>query len=414
MLVALNGKDIGGMTQTGLDVELECSGPQITLTVSRYKFAAEVENRICQAEANHFEAVDKSINDERKLDWTDFGAGSSLFKNAINHLEADNSLESTAMSADAPQIVSEAVAVSEIGSGLTCKRASLNEKKIASTKKNGEANKENLEEEDVSFGTNSLPKSFNALQSLANNKDESRDMTNASSLEQQSLDLDQGEDKEEEDGIGLPVTALEDDFARDEDSEQDPNDEEDDGNAWFGCVCGVVHRSLPVFWIQCESCESWYNVSSDCVNFSQEEAEKISWTCLGCPPLDDEDSQRPHSIILEGRNTENLISNAPICPKATDAPQPDHIWASANEANTSASRALQRSDREPSKDEVHPNGTLVFIQEHGWPGVSNEAGVAKVLSSKIDEEGDLLYDVKYIVGCTKRGILAEFVSRHFF
>mmetsp|Transcript_2790 Transcript_2790/g.7815 ORF Transcript_2790/g.7815 Transcript_2790/m.7815 type:complete len:417 (+) Transcript_2790:128-1378(+) len=54
---------------------------------------------------------------------------------------------------------------------------------------------------------------------------------------------------------------------------------------WNGCSCGNLHRRpTKVFWIQCEgSCQSWYNVSSNCVGFTELQAETISpWYCHAC------------------------------------------------------------------------------------------------------------------------------------
>ena len=43
MLMAINGKEVGGMTVTGVDIELEISGPEITLIVSRYKNLNQIQ-----------------------------------------------------------------------------------------------------------------------------------------------------------------------------------------------------------------------------------------------------------------------------------------------------------------------------------------------------------------------------------
>jgi hypothetical protein len=36
------------------------------------------------------------------------------------------------------------------------------------------------------------------------------------------------------------------------------------------------------------------------------------------------------------------------------------------------------------------------------------------LKAYVDDDGDLVYDVKYIVGDTAKGVLAEYVSFHTF
>ncbi len=82
----------------------------------------------------------------------------------------------------------------------------------------------------------------------------------------------------------------------------------------------------------------------------------------------------------------------------------------------STNRGDSRSEEATGENTQPPvaftRGEMVFIKEHGWSGVNNASGVAKVLKSRVDDDGDLLYDVKYIIGRTARGVLAEYVSRH--
>jgi hypothetical protein len=98
----------------------------------------------------------------------------------------------------------------------------------------------------------------------------------------------------------------------DQSSSSESGDEQDDGNAWMGCVCETVHRVLSVFWIQCDSCKSWYNVSSQCIGFSQEEAEAMSgWSCFGCTCDDDDTSSSKSSkLSMPGANNSNVNPSA--------------------------------------------------------------------------------------------------------
>lgn len=61
---------------------------------------------------------------------------------------------------------------------------------------------------------------------------------------------------------------------------------DDDENPWLGCVCGKSHPNpIKVFWIQCESCDAWYNVAEKCVGFNEEAAGTIDkWCCWACNP----------------------------------------------------------------------------------------------------------------------------------
>jgi PHD-finger len=57
-------------------------------------------------------------------------------------------------------------------------------------------------------------------------------------------------------------------------------------------------------------------------------------------------------------------------------------------------------------------GDMVMIQKHSWPGVNNEEGMAKVLNAYVDDVGDQLYDVKYVIGGVKRRqVMAIFLSK---
>ncbi len=51
-------------------------------------------------------------------------------------------------------------------------------------------------------------------------------------------------------------------------------------------VCGRTHpHPITVFWLQCETCDAWYNVAEECVGFNQAGAEKLDdWHCWSCSP----------------------------------------------------------------------------------------------------------------------------------
>ncbi len=53
---------------------------------------------------------------------------------------------------------------------------------------------------------------------------------------------------------------------------------------WLSCICGKTHPSpIHVFWIQCDGCKSWYNVSPKCTGFDQDQAKNLEkWHCPAC------------------------------------------------------------------------------------------------------------------------------------
>lgn len=65
----------------------------------------------------------------------------------------------------------------------------------------------------------------------------------------------------------------------------DWNEEGGDGDdPELGCICGDIHEEPePVFWLHCDTCESWYNNSVRCLGFDQKAADKLKeWICASC------------------------------------------------------------------------------------------------------------------------------------
>ncbi len=59
-------------------------------------------------------------------------------------------------------------------------------------------------------------------------------------------------------------------------------------------------------------------------------------------------------------------------------------------------------------------GNLVYVKPHAWPGKNCTGGVGHVVETFMDEDGDRLYCVKYVIGATERDIEAEYVSPYSF
>lgn len=64
--------------------------------------------------------------------------------------------------------------------------------------------------------------------------------------------------------------------------------------------------------------------------------------------------------------------------------------------------------------EVFVEGDFVYVDEHAWSGVNNPEGVAKILKAYSDDEGDTVYDIRYVVGHKSKGVLPEYLRRHEF
>lgn len=434
MLVAVNGKLVGGMSEEGLSLELEMCGPVLVLVVARCKSVASPEQRLA-AEQEAFHDIDRATNDELNLDWIDVG----LSRNEIpqRHEQEQASVEDDGGSV--PSVLPTNKTTSEdrlVASPLSDKRG----------------------------GTGSRSAGFPAkIPSVTSSKP----MPDQSTRVKRSLSPP-----------ASPATSI---------TSKPLSASEDDGNAWFGCVCGEIHKNpVPVFWVQCDHCGSWYNVANECVRLSEREVERMpSWRCWGCPPEESKakdpptaeadattaetgtgtkPESLPRSVCAEDELPDKYIKPSKPPEKNADGsfmrphsrkPREDCIWDSTRgawalpAATATTTSTHQRTTRVPSEmlvtkkqtkpftqkarkkptceyeapfneEQSKPNnlkeifevGDMVCVAEHAWATVNNEGGIGKVLKAFIDEDGDMVYDIKYIVGGTARGVLAEFVSRH--
>lgn len=148
-----------------------------------------------------------------------------------------------------------------------------------------------------------------------------------------------------------------------------------DSNPWLGCVCGETHeKPVPVFWVQCDSCDAWYNCSSSCVGFTEDEAKKINdWMCPDC-------------LLTE----KGMISNY-------DLSKDNKPLKSPFGNNKNSKSAIQI-------------GSIVDVQDRTWIGSNKPGGVAKVIDVHIDSDDCITYDVKYVLeNRTEKNIESEYI-----
>jgi hypothetical protein len=531
MIVSINGKNVGGMSEAGFEIEVEISGPELILLVSRYKFASKVQDRIQKAERSYLDAIDKVINDETLLGWTDIGATSTT---TLSEAGVSANLESAAgkpkvspqtinardangyCSGESVELVKTARVEDDTNliRGFVGYAPSHMEAKFGkageyspSHQGNKQANPEldcRVPEETTRTilpqkttpegGAEECSRSQGSMSEVV---EEDCAHSQGSMPSQNDLTDDQAEECAQSQGSELSQkTTPETDeqecasSQRSETIKGGESDWEDDGNAWLGCVCGVIHNeNVSVFWIQCDTCQSWYNVSEECAGLGAKDAEKVErWICWGCPCSDldgDNFSVTNTSVPPQSEVADLPIVQAPTCdtddssrdgislqrmtgdgcmrPKSKPRKYEDGayaqpagpipagfrwhkergLWspkepkhkqspcklqiekrASSNEGRSvSRERSTTHRDSQSedmSEEDTQPpsgltRGDVVFIEEHGWKGVNNASGIAHVLESHVDDDGDLLYDVKYIIGGTAaRGVFAEYVSLHNF
>jgi hypothetical protein len=397
MVIVVNGKSVGGMTTAGVEIELEQAGPDLILIVSRYKFPEIVQKTVAQSEQSYLSAFDSAINNDRELGWTDLGstAISSNFDGVIGPslIHTDDDFPKT-------QTVCLKSSDSVDDSGRSIERGPSD----------GSTNSNYRKDELRKVETESAEGRRRGFVPIQNVKENVPVESKESNTKQKPRRNDRG-------AIGsISVDNIPDDISESKD------DGTDDGNAWCGCVCGATHKKSQthkeIFWIQCDACSSWYDCSSDCLGFSESQAKAISsWTCWGCPVP----ASQCDLSTMEVPESQCDLSNMEVA-------RPGRVSISPVAAETASRNARKELD-EPSLSrnettgivgetndtmKIFGTGDLVYVTEHGWAGVNNPEGVAKVLNAYLDKDGDQVYDVKYVVGPKVNGVLPEYLCRHYF
>ena len=413
LLVAVNGKSVGGMTETGLGIELDQSGPDLILVVSRYKFAAEIQNSTAQAEQSYLKEVDTAINDDRRLSWTDICGGNSEVEATASFTtnadrtstekerklaESGQSLEGSSDIAKNKKSRGESIAPDaddkDTNSPRSTSRAGCEEREIlgqlllslSPPPSNGGGRPEWSKVHDEGTEAKVRP---GALENLAASENASH-----SDLDQQSeIESDRIDDHQDSSDIDEELPQLDNAsplrFQRMENSVAESSDletelfeaaseglldgDEDDGNAWCGCVCGALHSEMvPVFWIQCDCCLSWFNVSGDCVGFSEAAAKYVeAWLCWGCDTLDGKKKRRSPTALSDFPIPKKKLKHScPSSDEETENHQASSSTLQQNETLNFAAADEETGDCKESKTESAPivpfaKNDLVFVQEHG-------------------------------------------------
>jgi len=171
----------------------------------------------------------------------------------------------------------------------------------------------------------------------------------------------------------------------------------------LGCVCGVTHkRPIPVFWIQCDYCDLWYNSSPVCLGFDEDEAKKKStWKCPSCVLCDDR-----HDICKNETDTNWKCKNCNL-PNSSQRNRCKACYSYRDEKKDESeinSSLVKRS--------ILPVGTVVDVAKRTWPGMNKLGGVARITDCKSSNgTTDVLYSVRYILENKRElDIAAKYVS----
>eukprot|EP00525_Craspedostauros_australis_P009064 CAMPEP_0198120930 /NCGR_PEP_ID=MMETSP1442-20131203/30719_1 /TAXON_ID= /ORGANISM="Craspedostauros australis, Strain CCMP3328" /LENGTH=131 /DNA_ID=CAMNT_0043779665 /DNA_START=80 /DNA_END=475 /DNA_ORIENTATION=+ len=60
------------------------------------------------------------------------------------------------------------------------------------------------------------------------------------------------------------------------------------------------------------------------------------------------------------------------------------------------------------------NGDLVMVKNHAWAGKDVNGGIAHIIKVTVRGDGDAVYDARYVVGGTDRGIDEHYIDKHDF
>ena len=450
MVIAVNGKSVGGMTFTGLEIEFELAGPDMILLVSRYKFADSVHDKVTQLERSYVHAFDVAMNDDRQVGWIDIGApspitGLSGSSHTIRPLPVNEDDGSTCYSdADSDRTMDD-VSATRIKDLTATKHVMFNTKTVTpfTNVRPGGAGKSksafvsvSCQDSDNKVATK-RPAASNCLRETAPVQRNERPLSKSNIQENY-------QDKK------IPA----------HDATNTDDDYSDDGNPWCGCVCGQTHprkttKHPEIFWIQCDVCSTWYDCSSTCVGFTSSDAKaKLKWICWGCPTLGSDPSSFETKATTEiskplGRvsispatmetaagqpsrksemleTTERQSFAIPIAepkPHQNDVRLPvDSKAQTTKSVNGSTTAAIsiveepkQRQESTANDDvSLFADGDFVYVEEHSWARVNNPEGIATVLKAYIDGDGDQVYDIRYVIGGKASGVLPEYLTRYVF
>lgn len=154
---------------------------------------------------------------------------------------------------------------------------------------------------------------------------------------------------------------------------------------WLSCICGKTHPSpIKVFWIQCDGCSSWYNVSHKCCGFDQDQAKiLVKWHCPAC---------------IKKMSGDNAA-----------------LKDCARSAKTNASARKERPSQVKRKEEKKGRKRIFSVNELVVVNYNLTGDVGKVVKVHIDynekKEKMISYDIRYLLGRgTERCVDEEWVT----
>jgi hypothetical protein len=391
------------------------------LLISRYKFSRSVEHRTKKAKQRKLTKLDRLANDDTVLDWVDIGfIPVDYHKDGTSRdhqpsqtqmsTEVDPGIEKSDCGAVEPKFLFANNSINSMeneSSNISSDEAEIIPQ-VTYANKGTIRNKDNSENSNISSDESRfseaeiIPQVTYANKGTIRNKDNSGDCPSPSLPKVSHRTLKSSEIE-----------------AKDNESIAQDTVWTNHSNAWCACVCGKKHKSdVDCFGLQCDWCKSWYEVASKCVGFEIKKAKKLDkWICWGCPSTSNQHEP------TRTKDEKNMIS--PF--NAGDLTASKNIQSEDSQTQGNSGLKRRRTSNKPIIDEIpigiHSQaeevtvltiGQMVAVEEHGWARVATPSGVGWIRDTRIDEDGNRVYDIKYVVGRTYRNILAEFIRPHTF
>uniref|UniRef100_A0A7S3VBC4 PDZ domain-containing protein n=1 Tax=Chaetoceros debilis TaxID=122233 RepID=A0A7S3VBC4_9STRA len=381
LILCINGKKVDGMTVVDLEVELEISNSQILLVVAQCRTPIDTDTH------------DQSIHPHHclgeLLHWTETGLKANHSQSestaCVNSVSMDvvpntSSLEGLPVDANA---IDDSKNTKEVGSQSHSRTLS---------EKYDSCHAQSFVQNDTSFRLPSPPPSDTEESSVEKIQPSrciaTTDLVNKSTytslhirhLPQDTKDAKKKSSKPAKEILEKSAVGNQEQIRHETDwsSEAEP-EWEDDENPWLGCVCGEIHESpAPVFWIQCDGCDAWFNCAPACIGFDKQEAlEKSDWECAECTICDE--THFGSNLSVEGKVT------------------PMKSQYDARNYETSPL----------------PIGSVVNVEARLGTGSNKPGGVGRITDYRVVNDGkviDRLYDIRYVLGGTELEIESKYVS----
>lgn len=341
MILLINNKRVGLLNEQTFDLELELSGPVLTLVVSRYKHAASTSAQLAASEQHMLRALDASCEDPRAMGWHEIGNGTERPRDSIAHPRLSIDSESSS------------IPVANAKNSNSTEPKEVDSQSVAST--TGD------ERSDYKDDIHSQSSSPHGVGAARNGLPDSPSTNAGRSTVSEEEDTNSKEDAEAE--------------------KDDSQDWEEDMNTWNGCVCGKIHsRSSKVFWIQCEKCDSWYDVSQKCVGFSMKDAETLEhWSCWACPGEENSSTADQHSTPMTSP-APSPAKQPPASPSVSTKARQQTVDSKrlSDNAKEDGRQLVNKSDRESVKkdSESSERGSVVdeVVQATTDPTTSQSNG----------------------------------------